>query len=197
MLIQSPVSTPSPVYTTCTCQCLPTLPVCACLPAPVSFSHSLLVLGLCSGLIAPTSVHASFHDTCMSNASSGLTPPMSQCSSKRAFTDSSLPSTSLSPLLPYLPCTLAACSLSPMLLASPSLVLTHACPPMPTCQHWLPMLGCQHLHMPAHAHPHLPMYICLPELVCPFCMQGKGDLYNRYLRSSASWLDSWLAAIVA
>ena len=133
MLIQSPASTPSPIYTTCACQCLPTLPVCACLPAPASFSHSLLVLGLCSGLIAPTSPHTSFHDACMSNASSGLAPPMLQCPSKRAFTDSSLPSTLLSPLLPPLPHTLATCSPSPMLLASPSPVLTHVCPPMPAC----------------------------------------------------------------
>ena len=184
MLIQSSVSTPSPVYTTC-----------ACLPAPASFSHSLLVLGLCSGLITSTSVHASFHDAHVLNASSGLALLISQCPSKRAFNDSSLPSTLLSPLPPHLLCTLAACSPSPMLLASPSPMLAHACLPILACQNWLPMLACQHLPIPAHAHLHLPMHTCLSKLICPFHMQDKGDLYNSYLRSSASWLDSWLAAI--
>ena len=161
MLIQSPASTPSPIYTTCTCQCPPTPPVCACLPAPASFSHSFLVLGLCSGLITPTSAYASFHDAHMSNVSSGLTPPMLQCPSKRVFTDSSLPPPCSAPYH------LASCVL--LLHAAQVLCCWHHLPlcwPMLACPCPPASTGCPCLAASTCLCLHMPTHICLCTPAC-------------------------------
>lgn len=79
---------------------------------------SLLVLGLCFGLIPPTSAHAPVHNACMSNASPRLTLSTLQCHpqglSLLSLQDSPLPSTSLSPSPPCLLPNLAEHKSSPM-----------------------------------------------------------------------------------